>query len=139
MPGEADAAQGSGGRSGGDAGGQAGGFRQVRRGEGAGDGGVAVQDPGGVRRVCGARADGSAAGEDDTEDIGQGDGVRGGGAGGAVLSVGEVPEGRGQRGGVDPAVAIGAERLYGQGQEEGAAAVEATEGFVASGFYWQFR
>lgn len=111
----------------------------MRRGEGAGDGGVAVQDPGGLRSVCGARADGSAAGEDDTEDIGQGDGVRGGVAGVSVLGVGEVPDGRGQRGGVDSAVAVGAERLYGQGQEEGAAVVEAAEGFVASGFYWQFR
>ena len=138
MPGEANAAQGGGGGSAGGSGRPPRRLREVRRREGAGDGRAAVPRSGGVRGVRRPRADGGAAGEDNTEDLGARDGVRGGGAAGAVLGVGAVPEGGGGGGGADSAAAVGAERLHGEGEEEGAAAAEAASGFVATRFHRKF-
>lgn len=106
----------------------------MRRGEGAGHGGAALPDSGGMRGVCSARADGADAGKDNPEDLQPRDGVRRWCAALAVLGVGAVPARGGGGGRADSASASHAERLHGESEEEGADAAKASSGFVAARF-----
>ncbi|KAG9444052.1 hypothetical protein H6P81_015392 [Aristolochia fimbriata] len=139
LPGEAEPAEGGGGRGRAGPRGPAGGPGEVRRGAGAGDGGAAVPGPVRVRGVRGPRDDGAGPGEDHTEGVGQGDGVRGGGAPGAVLRLGAAAAGGGGRGGGDAAAAAGPERLHRAGEAEGAAPPQAPPGRLAPPLRRQFR
>lgn len=91
-----------------------------------------------MRRVRWPRTDCADAGENNTENIGPRDGVRGRSVAVVMLRIGAVPARGGDGWGVDPASASGAERLYGESQEEGPDVAEASSGFVAAGLHRKF-
>lgn len=81
----------------------------MRRGESASYHRVTVQSASWVRGICGARADRAVTGEDNIENIRQGNRVRGGSSAGAMHGVGAEPKGGSERGDINAAVVAGAE------------------------------